>query len=156
MTDRFISKCPRDPIMRRYEDGTFKATDKQKQAAGRKGGKATGESKARTGKSNGRFSEGRERHECCGAIKGRSHKTTCENHRLNKMRRLLRKENIPTPVKVIDLTGFIQAAPVMMMLRGSTGVCVGCNENAPATTARKVKQADITSNPMRVVCAKCA
>ena len=142
--------------MRRRDDGTFKPTDKKKQAAGRKGGKATGESKARTGASNGRYSQGRKRHECCGAIKGRSHKKTCDNHRLNKMRRLLRKESIATPVKVIDLTGFIESAPVLMMLRGSDGVCVGCKSEIPAALSKKVKQADITSNPMRVVCAECA
>jgi len=142
--------------MRREDDGTFKAKDKQKAEAGRRGGKATGDSKARTGASNGRFSEGRERHDCCGAIKGRSHKKTCDNHRLNKIRRVLRKESITTPVKEIDLTGFIQSSAVSMMLHGSTGVCVVCKTQSPAIQSRKVKQSDITGNPLRVVCASCA
>lgn len=142
--------------MRRGDDGTFEAVDKIQQAKGRKGGKATGDSKRRLGSTNGRFSEGRERHECCGAIKGRSHKQNCDNHRVNKMRRLLRKESITTPVKNIDLTGFIQSGAVSMMLHGSTGVCVVCKTQSPAIQSAKVMQVDITSNPMRVVCASCA
>lgn len=145
--------------MRRYDDGTFKSIDKQKREAGRIGGLATGDSKKRLGASNGRYSEGRERHPCCGAIKGRSHKKTCPNHRSNKIARALRKESITpkivAPKMQID-ADFIESAPVISMLWNVTGICVGCNETINAHESKKVHRADITSNPMRVVCRKCA
>lgn len=145
--------------MRRYDDGTFKPIDKQKREAGRKGGLATGDSKKRLGASNGRYSEGRERHPCCGAIKGRSHKKTCPNHRSNKIARALRKESITpkvvAPKMKID-PNFIESAPVISMLYNTRGVCVGCNANINAHESKKVHKSDITSNPMRVMCRKCA
>jgi hypothetical protein len=143
--------------MRRWEDGTFKPYNKQRQAAGRKGGKATGDSKARTGASNGKFSEGRIRFPCCGAIKGRSHKKTCENHSVNKIMRVLREESIDTiSVKKIDTTGFIEAAPVMRLLYALDGVCVGCNKALNARESKLVFQADIMQvNPIKVICRKC-
>jgi len=143
--------------MRRWEDGTFKSFDKQRQAAGRKGGKATGDSKARTGASNGKFSEGRIRFPCCGAIKGRSHKKTCENHSVNKINRVLRKESIEVilPVK-IDHTGFVDSAPVMTLLYSLDGVCVGCKEQINARESKMVFQDDIMKvNPIKVICRKC-
>ena len=145
--------------MRRYEDGTFKPIDKQKREAGRKGGLATGDSKKRLGASNGRYSEGRERHPCCGAIKGRSHKKTCPNHRSNKIARALRKESITpkvTPSKIVIDPNFIESAPVISMLYNVSGVCVGCNATINAHERKKVHKSDITSNPMRVMCRKCA
>ena len=144
--------------MRRWEDGTFKPYDKQKQQAGRKGGKTTGDSKARLGESNGRFSEGRERHACCGAIKGRSHKKHCENHRSNKIARALRKEGKQTTTvkkEVID-TDFIHAAPVSFMLRGCELVCVICNEQKNTAESKKGHKDDCTRPTMRVICNNCA
>ena len=144
--------------MRRWEDGTFKPYDKQKQAAGRKGGKATGDSKARLGESNGRFSQGRERHACCGAIKGRSHKKHCENHRSNKIARALRKEGKQTTKvkKEPSYADFIEVAPVAVMMRGCDLVCVVCNEHKNTAESKKVHKDDFTSPTMRVICDKCA
>lgn len=143
--------------MRRWEDGTFKPYDKQKQAAGRKGGKATGDSKRRTGSTNGRYSEGRERHPCCGAIKGRSHKKTCPNHRSNKIARALRKEGVVSPAKKnVPTTDFIEVGPVAVMMRGCDLRCVVCNEQKNTAESKKVHKDDFTSPTMRVVCEKCA
>ena len=144
--------------MRRWEDGTFKPYDKQKQAAGRKGGKATGDTKKRTGKANGRYAEGKDRQACCGAIKGRSHKAHCENHRSNKEARALRREGkvvSPTKKKVAD-ADFIEVAPVAFMLTGCELVCVICNEPKNKAESRKVHRDDCTQPSMRVICEKCA
>tara|TARA_R100000278_G_scaffold103586_1_gene79984 strand:+ start:648 stop:1079 length:432 start_codon:yes stop_codon:yes gene_type:complete len=143
--------------MRRWEDGTFKPYDKQKQAAGRKGGKTTGDSKRRTGSTNGRYSEGRERHECCGAIKGRSHKKTCPNHRSNKIARALRKEGVVSPVKKkIPSEDFIEVAPVVAMMRGCDLTCVVCNSKKNTAQSKKVHKDDFTRPTMRVICDECA
>jgi len=143
--------------MRRWEDGTFKPYDKQKQAAGRKGGKTTGDSKARLGESNGRFSADRERQPCCGAIKGRSHKKTCPNHKSNKIARALRKEAVVSPPKKKeDDSDFLQVQPVAFMLRGCELICVRCDKKKNVGESKKVHKDDVTRPTMRVICEKCA
>lgn len=143
--------------MARQSDGTFRAVDKIQQAKGRIGGLTTGDSKRRLGASNGRYSEGRERHPCCGAIKGRSHKKTCENHRNNKIARALRKDNIPVKVNTdnFDFTPYISSSPVIMMIRGTQGICQICNTTINSVQSKKVHKADLNEPTMRVICASC-
>jgi len=103
--------CPKDDIIRLNvwpkgpnDDGTFKAKDKQKVEAGRKGGKVSGESKARFGESNARFDPKADRRPCCGAHAKRSHKKTCPNHRLNRIRgieRSLRSDGLTSQREIV-------------------------------------------------------
>tara|TARA_R100000152_G_C6731999_1_gene156559 strand:+ start:491 stop:796 length:306 start_codon:yes stop_codon:yes gene_type:complete len=88
----------------RNDDGTFRAKDKQKVEAGKKGGKVSGESKARFGESNARFDPKAERRPCCGAHAKRSHKKTCPNHRLNRIRgieRSLRSDGLTSQREIV-------------------------------------------------------
>ena len=139
----------------RWDDGTFKAKDKQKVKAGRKGGKATGESKARTGATNARFDPTAERRPCCGVKMGRAHKKTCPNHRHFKLNALrdLRTESIV--VKEYDAADFPAPAGVMMFVRGCTAVCVCCKKTGDAASFPKVHKEDLTLATMRAVCAEC-
>ena len=143
--------------MPRQSNGTFRAVDKIQQAKGRIGGLTTGDSKRRLGASNGRYSEGRERHPCCGAIKGRSHKKTCENHRNNKIARALRKDNMPVKVNTdnFDFTPYISSSAVIMMLRGTQGICQICNTTINSVQSKKVHKSDLNEPTMRVICASC-
>ena len=147
-------KPRRQPL--RYEDGTFKSIDKDKQKAGRKGGLTTGESKARFGASNGKYDANRERRPCCGVIATRSHKKTCPNHRLYKLNALknLRKESI---IKAkINTDNYVKVSGVSMWLRGVDSNCTNCNQNQKAISATWVHQDDLQKNPVRVICRKCS
>jgi hypothetical protein len=140
----------------RYDDGTFKSIDKDKQKAGRKGGLTTGESKARFGATNGKYDATRERRPCCGVIATRSHKKTCPNHRLYKLNAIknLRKESI---IKVkINTDNYVKVSGVSMWLRGVDSNCTNCNENQKAISATWVHQDDLQKNPVRVICKKCS
>jgi hypothetical protein len=140
---------------RRNDDGTFKGKDEQKASAGRKGGKKTGASKARTGATNGRHDPTAERRPCCGVHAKRSHAKTCPNHRLNRIHaiRTARKENIEA--RNYEDSEYFPVAAVEMMVRGCEGACVVCKTPMKVLEARKVNKEDINSPQMRVVCAKC-
>ena len=141
----------------RSDDGTFKAKDKQKVAAGRIGGKVSGDSKARFGQANARFDPKADRRPCCGAHAKRSHKKTCPNHRTNKIMALnrgLRKQgvkNVPTHLG----DEWLNTLGVINMIRGCQGICVTCGSNMPVKDSARVHKDDITSFTMRVICKDC-
>ncbi len=125
-------------------------------ARGKKGGSTTGDSKKRTGDSNGRFKHGFR--DCCGVLKTSPHSIDCKNARLS-MRKIRVKTNIEIRLEIPVIewasTG-LSVKAVSMMLRGVEGICAGkCGGQIPAIQASKIHPDDITMNPARVICNAC-
>ncbi len=119
-------------------------------ARGKTGGKAgEGESKRRTGESNGRYIDGRAP---IRASKSQTQKIMEAGQNLKP----LGPQIVVKKILNIDwINQAVATALVAPMLRGVQGICTGCNATMPALQAVKVHKSDITSNPARVVCGGC-
>ena len=132
---------------------------------GRKGGKAgTGESKKRVALQNGRFKNGKTagKRECCNSIKSKSHEPTCKNARLTmrkgnlQMMRNIRAESNINPRPEIKWRQFtVPIGVVRNYVRGTTGICGGCDLQMNAENARHVHRDDLQNNPVRIICEAC-
>ena len=125
-------------------------------ARGSKGGKTTGESKARTGESNGRFKHGHR--DCCETLKTSPHHIQCAHARLSMRKNIQTKTNITINPEIPHIKWAsisLDCKAVAPMLRGVDGLCGGCDWRGLAIQAQRVHPKDITANPARVICHAC-
>ena len=119
-------------------------------ARGKTGGKAgEGDSKRRTGESNGRYIDGR------APIRAPKTQTQKIMEAGQNLKALGPQVVIKKKLNIDWIDQALAVAIVAPMLRGVQGICTGCNATIPALQAVKVHKSDITSNPARVVCGGC-
>tara|TARA_R100000995_G_scaffold20817_1_gene8729 strand:+ start:339 stop:1019 length:681 start_codon:yes stop_codon:yes gene_type:complete len=119
-------------------------------ARGKTGGKAgEGDSKRRTGETNGRYIDGRAP---IRATKSQTQKIMEAGQNLKP----LGPQVVVKKVLNIDwINQAVATALVAPMLRGVQGICTGCNATMPALKAVKVHRSDVASNPARIICDAC-
>tara|TARA_B100000900_G_scaffold411773_2_gene432149 strand:+ start:1250 stop:1891 length:642 start_codon:yes stop_codon:yes gene_type:complete len=118
---------------------------------GKKGGKAgEGDSKRRTGESNGRYIDGR------APIRAPKSQTQKIMEAGRNLKPLGPQIVVKKRLNIDWINQAMAVAIVAPMLRGVQGVCSGCKTSIPAIKAVKVHKSDISSAYPRVICGKCA